>query len=72
MSAINPAAEAQARIAQVQARAERAGITLRKPPPEPTTCCGRGCNGCVWEGYFGAVAWWLEDAEAALGAAGLR
>jgi hypothetical protein len=40
--------------------------TMRTPPPEPTTCCGRGCNGCVWEGYLGAVVWWLEDARALL------
>lgn len=62
----NPAAEAQARIAQVQARAAQAGVALRRPPPLPNTCCGRGCNGCVWEGYFDAVTWWLEDAAEAL------
>jgi hypothetical protein len=39
------------------------GQHLRAPPPEPTTCCGRGCNGCVWEGYFDAVRFWIEDAE---------
>ncbi len=66
MTASNPAGEAQARIAQVQARAAEAGVTLRAPPPLPTTCCGRGCNGCVWEGYFDAVTWWLEDAAKAL------
>lgn len=49
---------------QAQARAQ--GIALRKPPPEPTTCCGRGCNGCVWEGYLDAAAFWREDALAAL------
>ena len=51
---------------QLQARAASAGIELRKPPPEPTTCCGRGCNGCVWEGFFDAARFWEEDALAAL------
>lgn len=36
--------------------------TLRRPPPEPTTCCGRGCNGCVWEGYYEALHHWRTDA----------
>ncbi len=70
MTETTPAGEALARIAHMQARAERAGITLRTPPPLPTTCCGRGCNGCVWEGYFDAVTWWLEDAGRALTAHG--
>jgi hypothetical protein len=34
---------------------------FRPPPPEPTTCCGRGCNGCVWEGYVDAVEFWRTD-----------
>ena len=58
--------QAQQLIAATQARAARASVELRRPPPVPTTCCGRGCNGCVWEGYFDAVRWWLEDAEGAL------
>lgn len=65
-TAPTPAEEAQARIAQWQGRGAQAGVPLRKPPPLPTTCCGRGCNGCVWEGYFDAVMGWLEDADAAL------
>lgn len=46
----------------LQQRANGLGITLRQPPPEPTSCCGRGCNGCVWEGYYSAVAYWREEA----------
>ena len=39
---------------------------FRGPPSEPTTCCGRGCNGCVWEGYVSAVEYWRSDLLAAL------
>ena len=50
-------------FAQWQQRAQEAGVSLRPPPPLPTTCCGRGCNGCVWEGYYAAAAWWQQEAE---------
>ena len=49
-------------IAQTQQRLGDAGVSMRPPPPEPTTCCGRGCNGCVWDGYYGALQFWLQDA----------
>lgn len=46
----------------LQQRAANAGITLRNPPPAPTTCCGRGCNGCVWEGFLDAAEYWRQEA----------
>lgn len=55
-----------ATLEALQQRARAAGITLRAPPPEPTTCCGRGCSGCVWESYDNAVDYWCEQAEEAL------
>jgi hypothetical protein len=54
---------AQAIFRQVQLRASLAGVALREPPPEPTTCCGRGCNGCVWGSYYEAVNYWRQEAE---------
>ena len=38
------------------------GLVLRSPPQEPTSCCGKGCNGCVWEGYYDAVVYWRDEA----------
>jgi Oxidoreductase-like protein, N-terminal len=49
-----------------QTRAAQHGITLRMPPPVPTTCCGKGCAGCVWESYFDAAQFWIEDAQSLL------
>lgn len=53
-------------IAELSVKLAERGIMLRDPPEEPTSCCGRGCNGCVWEGYFNAVGYWCEQAQEAL------
>ncbi|MEY4413589.1 MAG: hypothetical protein RIQ53_882 [Pseudomonadota bacterium] len=50
-------------IAHLQRQAAQRGITLREPPPEPIGCCGKGCSGCVWLGWFEAVAYWRDEAS---------
>ena len=35
----------EAGIAALQLQAVEKQLPLRAPPPEPLTCCGRGCNG---------------------------
>lgn len=58
------AREAQSLVEIVRTRAREAGVDAGEPPPQPTSCCGRGCIGCVWEGYYTALAWWRDEAVA--------
>nr|WP_315228813.1 oxidoreductase-like domain-containing protein [uncultured Limnohabitans sp.] len=53
-------------LAEGEALLQAQGCVLRRPPAAPTTCCGRGCNGCVWEGFVDAANYWREDALALL------
>lgn len=61
---------ADALIAHLRGAGQQRGIdldtALRPPPPEPTTCCERGCNSCVWEGFYEALGHWRDDALSAL------
>ena len=59
----NNLANAQTIVREIEVLLAERGIELRPPPPIPSTCCGRGCHGCVWQGYFAALGYWREQAR---------
>ena len=58
---------ASAMFAALQAHALAQGLEFRSSPADFTTCCGRGCNGCVWEGFADAAEYWRREALLVLG-----
>ncbi len=60
---MNDLTEAQTIVREIKALLSHRNLRLRPPPPVPTTCCGRGCNGCVWQGYYEALAYWRDQAR---------
>lgn len=60
-------AQAQALVTAIEQRLAATGVKHRPSPPVPEACCGRGCHGCVWEGYYQALGYWQEDARELLG-----
>lgn len=50
-------------IGDLDAELAHRQIVFRDAPEEPTSCCGRGCSECVWDGYFEAVGYWCQQAR---------
>ncbi len=57
-------ADAQTIVREIEALLGQRKLSLRPPPPVPIACCGRGCNECVWQGYYEALAGWRDQARA--------
>ncbi|HRL76755.1 MAG TPA: oxidoreductase-like domain-containing protein [Candidatus Accumulibacter phosphatis] len=67
---MNDLAEAQTLVRAIESLLGHRSLSLRPPPPVPTTCCGRGCAGCVWQGYYAALRYWRDQARALLSTRG--
>ncbi|WP_365680422.1 oxidoreductase-like domain-containing protein [Propionivibrio sp.] len=60
---MNDLADCQTLVSEIEALLAARRLSMRQPPPVPNTCCGRGCNGCVWQGYFEALSYWRDQAS---------
>ena len=56
--------EARIEIARIQCAALDRNVAIPPPPemPDPRTCCGRGCNPCMFTYYFDALEAWRMKA----------
>ncbi len=57
-------AEARALIETIVAAANQRKRAVPPPPPEPdpASCCGRGCERCVFVAYYEALRGWRQQA----------
>ncbi len=60
--------EARTEIARLQSAALSRNVAIPAPPdmPDPRTCCGRGCNPCMFTYYFEALEAWRGRVSACL------
>lgn len=64
---ITSAPQARLMFERLTAWAKAKGVEPSAQPKEPQTCCARGCQGCVWLGFFEAAHHWRERTLLALG-----
>lgn len=53
--------DAQAVVRAVKVLLGQQKVSFRSPSPLPD-----GCSGCVWQGYYEALAYWRDQAKALL------
>jgi hypothetical protein len=59
---IGSALEAREVFKMIESLAVQHNIKIKPAPSEPTSCCSRGCEGCVWRAFFEAAQFWRQSA----------